>query len=101
NLAHTVWQTLDFYGLLNKLSAVVADNATNNDTLLYELEDMFREIGVQFSAKDARLRCTPHTIHLSAMKLLDGIGAIPPLSEESRATPDNYQESVAEPTSPD
>jgi hypothetical protein len=98
-----------------QILAIVADNATNNDSMMVELEALFCHIGIPFSAKASRLQCTPHTIHLSAMKvcskllylmscssyhfqLLDGIGAIPSQSAEPQATPDNYQESVSEPT---
>ena len=54
---------------LQQVLAVVADNATNNDTMMVELEDMFKKKGVRFSATQSRLRCTPHTIHLAAMKV--------------------------------
>jgi hypothetical protein len=41
--------------------------------MMAKLETRFREVGIPFSAKMSRLRCTPHTIHLSAMKVRDSM----------------------------
>jgi|ERR1700678_3809338 hypothetical protein len=51
----------------SQISAFVMDNATNNDTMLVALEGRCRAAGIKFSAEDARGRCMPHTIHLSAI----------------------------------
>lgn len=45
------------------------DNATNNDTLIKSIENRCEEEGIPFSAKDARGRCMPHTIHLAAISV--------------------------------
>ena len=45
------------------------DNASNNNTLMTSLEQRCQERGVQFSARDARMRCMPHTVHLAAIKV--------------------------------
>ncbi|PCH39151.1 hypothetical protein WOLCODRAFT_110592, partial [Wolfiporia cocos MD-104 SS10] len=75
------------------------------------LEERFSREGIPFHAIEARMRCMPHTIHLSAIELLVAIGAFPHASATSgslvasgawrnyQATPDNYQESVLEPLS--
>lgn len=47
--------------------AFVMDNATNNDTMLRGIERRCHLAGIPFSARDARGRCMPHTIHLSAI----------------------------------
>lgn len=46
------------------------DNASNNDTLVEGIEARCRAVGIPFSAQLARLRCTPHVIHLAALKVL-------------------------------
>jgi hypothetical protein len=51
------------------------DNATNNDTLIAALAEKHEAAGIEFNASRSRLRCMPHTIHLAAMKVLEGIGA--------------------------
>lgn len=53
----------------NKVMAIVADNATNNDTMMNVLEDKAASDGITFRANDARCRCMPHTVHLAAMKV--------------------------------
>jgi hypothetical protein len=52
------------------------DNTTNNDTLVQSLGVHFTTAGIPFSATDACMRCIPHIIHLAALQLLEGIGAI-------------------------
>ncbi|GBE83702.1 hypothetical protein SCP_0507580 [Sparassis crispa] len=106
NLVEVVWQTIKMYGLKGRIQAVIADNATNNDTLLVSLERHFTAKGIPFREKLAQLRCMPHTVHLAALELLDAIGASktpnaanPHSRTKYQATPDNYQESVKEPLS--
>lgn len=45
------------------------DNASNNDTMVDEIERRARSQGIIFNAKWGRLRCMPHTIHLAAIKV--------------------------------
>ena len=47
----------------------MADNASNNDTLVQSLESRFHAESIPFVASDARMRCLPHTIHLVAMEV--------------------------------
>jgi hypothetical protein len=49
------------------------DNASNNDTLMAGLEARCLADGMSFSAVDARMRCMPHTIHLSALKVCNSL----------------------------
>ncbi|KAJ8515596.1 hypothetical protein ONZ45_g6994 [Pleurotus djamor] len=84
NMAEAVWSTMQRFGLVGKVIAIVMDNASNNDTLMTTLEALHRGAGFDFPAKDARLRCIPHTIHLAALCLLEGIGALSP-SDQVRA----------------
>lgn len=51
------------------------DNATNNDTLVAAFERRCRTEGIEFSSTDTRMRCMPHTIHLSALKVLNSTRA--------------------------
>lgn len=45
------------------------DNASNNDTMMQCIETRCCEAGIIFHAKQARMRCMPHTIHLAAIKV--------------------------------
>ncbi|KAJ6579802.1 hypothetical protein B0H10DRAFT_1835326, partial [Mycena sp. CBHHK59/15] len=51
------------------ITAFVMDNATNNDTMVEAFGQRCKEKGIKFSCSDARMRCMPHTIHLSALKV--------------------------------
>ncbi|KAL4258188.1 Zinc finger BED domain-containing [Pleurotus pulmonarius] len=98
NLAEVVWETLVKFGLTEKVIAFVMDNASNNDTMVKALEADFKSQGIIFSARHSRLRCMPHTIHLAALKLLEGVGAISK-SEGRQASSrgGDYQEVVSLP----
>ncbi|KAJ7096875.1 hypothetical protein C8R44DRAFT_538099, partial [Mycena epipterygia] len=65
NMAAAVWETVEKFGLIGRITAFVMDNATNNDTLVGAFERRCRKEGITFSSTDARMRCMPHTIHLS------------------------------------
>ncbi|TDL15320.1 hypothetical protein BD410DRAFT_732882, partial [Rickenella mellea] len=80
-----------------KVITVVADNATNNDTLMESLEERCESRGIPFSAVEARMRCMPHTVRLAALK---AIGAVPK-NRNSAAQSQNYQEIVTAPVGKD
>lgn len=83
-MAEAVWSTIVLYGLEGKVSnlsiaenssyllqvlAVNSDNASNNDTMMEELEKISTLNGHDFDAEEARLRCMPHTVHLAAIEV--------------------------------
>ncbi|KAJ7112849.1 hypothetical protein C8R43DRAFT_852183, partial [Mycena crocata] len=81
------------------ITAFVMDNATNNDTMVEAFERKCREEGIPFSSNDARMRCMPHTIHLSALKLLEAIGVLTKeekQASEGRSRGTTYQEYATE-----
>ncbi|KAJ3541549.1 hypothetical protein NMY22_g3845 [Coprinellus aureogranulatus] len=96
NMVEVVWRTIKMYRLEGKIFAIVMDNATNNDKLVEFLEVRFKGESIRFSAKEARMRCMPHIIHLAALELslLEGIGAI--TSSECAAAAAGYQDLIAE-----
>ncbi|KAI1782084.1 hypothetical protein LXA43DRAFT_977757 [Ganoderma leucocontextum] len=99
NMAEVLWHTMDVYGLIGRVIAINCDNASSNDTLLAEIESLCHEHGIRFSAKQARMRCVPHTIHLSALELLSALGVISKADQKaaSSGSRSNYQESVTAP----
>jgi len=97
-MAEAVWATMELYNLVGRVIAIVMDNASNNNTLMTSLERRCHERGVPFSAQDARMRCMPHTVHLAAIKLLEGIGAISKAEgKKAAARSGNYQDNVTTP----
>ncbi|KAJ6631287.1 hypothetical protein B0H10DRAFT_1696967, partial [Mycena sp. CBHHK59/15] len=80
----------------DQITAFVMDNATNNDTMVEAFARKCKKKGL---VKDGRMRCMPHTIHLSALKLLEAIGAL--TKEEKRVAKSKspasaYQDSATE-----
>ncbi|KAH9915977.1 uncharacterized protein BXZ73DRAFT_54055, partial [Epithele typhae] len=69
NLADSVWHTMSTYGLKGRVIAINSDNATNNDTMMTGIEARCKKENIPFSAKAARMRCIPHTIHLAALQV--------------------------------
>ncbi|KIL62624.1 hypothetical protein M378DRAFT_47941, partial [Amanita muscaria Koide BX008] len=95
NMAEAVWETLKLYGLVGRIIAIVMDNATNNDTMMVAIERRCKEAKVYFSALESRLRCMPHTVHLAAIKLLEGIGALSKADgRKATSRSGNYQDSA-------
>ncbi|KAF7966527.1 hypothetical protein HWV62_38044, partial [Athelia sp. TMB] len=47
-----------------------------------------------FIASEVRIRCMPHTVHLSALELLEVIGAFKPKGKKGKGGEQVYQESV-------
>ncbi|KAG2084030.1 uncharacterized protein F5147DRAFT_589647, partial [Suillus discolor] len=72
--------------------AIMADNASNNDTMCKVLQELCEQEGITFNAQRARLWCLPHTTHLSA---LEGIGAIK--ASKTTKNHDAYQDCVTAP----
>ncbi|KAJ7173030.1 hypothetical protein C8R43DRAFT_823676, partial [Mycena crocata] len=98
NMAEAVWNTLTTYGIEGRIIAFVMDNTTNNDTLMAGIEARCDSAGFPwFDAKAARIRCLPHTVHLAALKLLEGIGALPKADPTKRGADSTYQDSVTAP----
>jgi hypothetical protein len=49
--------------------ALMGDNISSNDKMAQELERKCRAIGASFWAREGRLRCIPHVIHLAACQV--------------------------------
>jgi len=86
NMSDVIWDTLETYKIKDQvcvtscisncrwanilqLQGVQLDNASNNDTLIECLEQKCVAWGIPFSAKEARMRCFPHTTHLVVLKV--------------------------------
>lgn len=66
-MAQAVFETLELFGLKGQVLAIMADNASNNDTMCEALQELCQNEGVTFNARWGRLWCMPHTTHLSAL----------------------------------
>jgi hypothetical protein len=70
NMARYVYETLESYGLKEKLFCVTSDNASNNDTMVESLEERLREYdGIVWDSKALHIRCLAHVINLVTQSL--------------------------------
>ncbi|KAJ7321010.1 hypothetical protein DFH08DRAFT_671327, partial [Mycena albidolilacea] len=97
NMAAAVWDTVQNFGIAGRITAFVVDNATNNDTMVEAFERRCHEKDIPFLCRDARMRCMPHTIHLSALKLLEAIGMLTKEeTKKSKSRDTVYQDAATE-----
>ncbi|KAG1906511.1 uncharacterized protein F5891DRAFT_941811, partial [Suillus fuscotomentosus] len=69
NMAQAVFETLELFGLKGQVLAIMADNASNNDTMCEALQALCAREGIIFNARWGRLWCLPHTTHLAALSV--------------------------------
>ncbi|KAJ7608081.1 hypothetical protein DFH06DRAFT_1018081, partial [Mycena polygramma] len=72
----------------------------SDDTMMEAIQRKCREAGIKFDAKKSRMRCTPHTVHLAALKLLEAVGALTKdeaKKSETRSRRGAYQETATQP----
>ena len=87
NLSKYIQDVIEDWGIALKLGFMQMDNASNNDTLIEELEarkssieiilifilifiGLFNDFGIEYCATDNRIRCMGHIINLSAQSFL-------------------------------
>jgi hypothetical protein len=66
-LAQVFARVLDNFGISDKILEITGDNASNNDTMIDELEDLIPE----FNGSAARARCFLHVTNLVAKCLIN------------------------------
>ena len=83
NMASAVSAVLNELGLEDKLVALVSDNVSSNDTLVQHLSTQLDRSSPasRWDQNRGRIRCLAHIIHLSVMKLLKGVKAVPPSTD--------------------
>lgn len=54
---------------VEKILSIVSDNASNNDTMMEELEQLFDQDNILFDSVAACGCCLPHVVHLAALKV--------------------------------
>ncbi|KAF5383852.1 hypothetical protein D9615_003798 [Tricholomella constricta] len=79
NLANALIGILDELGVAYKLALITMDNASNNNTMMEELEKIFRSRGIPFDADGNRIRCFPHIINLACQAILEALKQTPAL----------------------
>ena len=59
------------YGIIRKLGAIIADNASPNNTLCQSIKEYWeQELDLKWKADDQRIRCIGHIINLVVQAFL-------------------------------
>ncbi|KAI1788299.1 hypothetical protein LXA43DRAFT_1063663 [Ganoderma leucocontextum] len=86
NLAEQFIIVIEELGVLDKIGCITVDNASNNDTMMADLEKRLKEKSphIQFSAEGNHIRCFPHVVNISVKHGLKALTQVPEtLSEVS------------------
>jgi hypothetical protein len=84
NIAATLLEVINEYGIAQKVGYFMSDNAKNNDTAIAAvLQQLYPALSIK-QRQGRRLRCMGHVINLCARALLLGKGAGKKLSELER-----------------
>lgn len=80
NLSKTVIQLLNNHGITNRVLSVTTDNATNNNTLMTNIQETIQSQS-QSDTLIFRVPCIAHVIQLSLNELLGKLKVTPPNKE--------------------
>ncbi|CAE6344915.1 unnamed protein product [Rhizoctonia solani] len=86
NVGHALYGIFEDANLIDRIGHITLDNASNNDTLMAELERAFIDKGHPLDRKLNRIRCFPHVINLAVQALLD---ALPGVARQFREEADD------------
>lgn len=87
NLSKTVTQLLNNHGIINRVLSITIDNATNNNTLVMNIQETIQSQS-QPDTLIFRVPCITHMIQLSLNKLLRKLKVTPPNKEIKLEWPD-------------
>ncbi|EUC67677.1 hAT family dimerization protein [Rhizoctonia solani AG-3 Rhs1AP] len=73
NLGAILFGILSEYEILGKLGTITLDNASNNDTMMEQLEFLMHEAGYSFDHEGNRVRCFPHIVNLAVIAFRDAL----------------------------
>lgn len=96
NMAAAFANTIEEFGLWDKLLSVTTDNAGNMDTFATEFEKICAARGHFFRAEDHRVRCLAHIINLVCKDVLNGINGKDTVEVNLGAPPAGVPDSLVE-----
>ncbi|THH14133.1 hypothetical protein EUX98_g9644 [Antrodiella citrinella] len=106
NLSRIFYDILREQKLLDRIESITLDNASNNDTMMLELELLLAEDGIEFHRDGNRIRCFPHVLNIAvkaALKLLTKVprpAATKDPDDDSNYDDDNDDEFAAPTSTP-
>ncbi|KAG9096989.1 hypothetical protein FS749_007324 [Ceratobasidium sp. UAMH 11750] len=102
NVGHVLFSVLDEISMIGKIGHITMDNASNNNTLMDELEREFAARSLPFDAEENRVCCFPHVINLAVQRFLAQVpasaqqcrGVLAELGIEPTASQEAYLDAV-------
>jgi hypothetical protein len=76
NLANELLGILEEYGIAKKLFCITTDAASNNDTMVRELEELLINKGIDWDAGKMHINCLNHIINLAVQEFLKSIKVV-------------------------
>ena len=77
-MAKALLETLDKFGLAEKLFCITSDAASNNCKMTKELQQLLRDRGIRWNAKEMHLFCLAHVINLAVQDFLKALKVVKP-----------------------
>ncbi|QRW11789.1 AC9 transposase [Ceratobasidium sp. AG-Ba] len=71
NIGQALFSVLEEVELVGKIGYITVDNASNNDTLMVELEKEFTARSLHSDAVENRICCFPHVINFAVRRVLE------------------------------
>ncbi|KEP45349.1 hAT family dimerization protein [Rhizoctonia solani 123E] len=72
-LAENFFEVMEEFGIIRKLGWITMDNASNNDSMMTQLEEYMVTRGMDFDRHGNRLRCFPHVVNLAVQDILGAL----------------------------
>ncbi|EUC65415.1 hAT family dimerization protein, partial [Rhizoctonia solani AG-3 Rhs1AP] len=69
-LAENFFEVMEEFGIVRKLGWITMDNASNNDSMMTQLEEYMVTRGMDFDRHGNRLRCFPHVVNLAVQDII-------------------------------
>ncbi|KAG9088674.1 hypothetical protein FS749_001982 [Ceratobasidium sp. UAMH 11750] len=96
NVGCSLFSVLNEFDITSKIGHITLDNASPNDTLMKELQEVLKDEGIPFGHDTNRIRCYAHIINLVVVAMLKELPATAQLfREEAAAKGDDLDEIVS------
>ena len=94
NLSTILMELLQKYDIVNRVLAITTDNASNNNTLIENIQESIQSLRLPNQALIVRIPCLAHVIQLSLRDLLGRIKANPKNDNPGRVWSDSQKQSL-------
>lgn len=94
NLGATVFSLLEKHGIVNRVLAVITDNASNNTTMVESIQESIDSLELPNQTPIVRIPCLAHVIQLSLRDLLGSMKVDPKNDTTDRQWSEDQEQSL-------